>query len=317
MNNFNIPIATPKLASSIVMCRPFHFGFNQQTGADNTFQHNTNSPEQVQKQAMKEFDNAVSSLQNIGVEVLILEHPINQNLPDAIFPNNWFTTHSSGELLLYPMKTPNRQLEVEPERLKNLFVEAGYEVNNIIRLDQQANSRVLEGTGAIVFDHWQHQAFAGLSERCDVDLFNQLCDSLNYSPISFKTAGSEAIPFYHTNVMLSIGHQFSVICSDAIDNNQRSSVINQLQSSDKTIIDVSLEQAEQSFCCNILQLENCSGESIIAMSKSAYNGFNNQQVRQLEKLGSLLIADIPTIEYIGGGSLRCMMAENFLPRLTP
>ena len=49
------------------------------------------------------------------------------------------------------------------------------------------------------------------------------------------------------------------------------------------------------------------------MSDSAYNGFTNDEIAILERHGSLVCCPIPTIEYIGGGSARCMIAENFLP----
>ena len=114
--------------------------------------------------------------------------------------------------------------------------------------------------------------------------------------------------------MLSIGKDFCVICSEAISSSQRFDILSQLEAANKQIIDVKLSQAEQSFCCNLLQLQNASGEPVIAMSENAYNGFSPQQRRMLEQHGSLAIADISTIEYVGGGSLRCMIAENFLPK---
>lgn len=35
-----------------------------------------------------------------------------KNLQDEVFPNNWFSTHSDGRVVLYPMKVPSRAAEI-------------------------------------------------------------------------------------------------------------------------------------------------------------------------------------------------------------
>ena len=35
-----------------------------------------------------------------------------ENLQDEVFPNNWFSTHSDGRVVLYPMKVPSRAAEI-------------------------------------------------------------------------------------------------------------------------------------------------------------------------------------------------------------
>lgn len=56
-------------------------------------------------------------LQVAGVRVSLFQHSLEHGTPDAVFPNNWFTTHPAGEaaggvaestLALYPLKCPNR-----------------------------------------------------------------------------------------------------------------------------------------------------------------------------------------------------------------
>ena len=49
------------------------------------------------------------------------------------------------------------------------------------------------------------------------------------------------------------------------------------------------------------------------MSQSAFEALAEPQRQTLGKYAELLPLPIPTIETIGGGSVRCMLAEVFLP----
>jgi hypothetical protein len=299
------------------MCRPLHFGYNEQTGQDNEFQHQpTGQSSEIQLKAMKEFDRAVQKLTDAGVEVLILEHDPELRLPDAVFPNNWFTTHADGSIRLYPMKTPNRQQEVAPQKLSRLLQQAGYRVTTIDLVKETLGTPgILEGTGAIVFDHTHRNAYAAISERCSEKLFLDYCEYYQWIPTSFVACSSHQQPIYHTNVMMSVGKDFAVVCSESIADAQRASVIEQLKQHKSHLLEISYLQAEQHFCANILELKSQSGDPVIAMSANAWLGFTPQQQRTLESLGNCVPCDIDTIEYVGGGSMRCMIAENFLPRV--
>lgn len=297
------------------MVPPNDFAFNEQTGADNEFQQHSELPLNIiRDDALSEFNEMVNILRDHHVEVLLLNKQHNTpELPDAIFPNNWFSTDQQGNIHLYPMKTANRQAEVRPNELQQLLERHHYKVGSIEPIATQDTSQALEGTGSIIFDHNNRIAYAALSERCDQELFEQACQFLNYQAISFTTASSTGSPFYHTNVMMSIGDAFAVICSESITSNQQQ-VLDSLSSNHKQLINISLQQAEQSFCGNILQLHNNRNEKLIIMSQSAFDGFSKEQKAQLSKHGKLIACPIPTIESIGGGSARCMMAENFLPK---
>ena len=50
---------------------------------------------------------------------------------------------------------------------------------------------------------------------------------------------------------------------------------------------------------------------VLVMSSSAYHSLNPEQVKRLEKHAQLLHSPLTTIEYCGGGSARCMLAELF------
>ncbi len=59
----------------------------------------------------------LSAVQVAGVRVSLFQHSQEHGTPDAVFPNNWFSTHPAGEaaggvkqstLVFYPLKCPNR-----------------------------------------------------------------------------------------------------------------------------------------------------------------------------------------------------------------
>lgn len=298
---------------SVFMVPPTDFCFNEQTGTDNEFQQRLDlDPKVIQEDAMAEFNQMVNILRDNFIEVLLLNKSANSpKLPDAVFPNNWFSTDGNGTLTLYPMKTANRQAEVRPDELTALANNYGYGHHQLHDLTQ--SEQILEGTGSVIFDHANQVAYAAISERCELAAFEQLAADKGYKTVSFETNSSNGKPFYHTNVMLSIGEGFAVVCSEAIVEADREKVLSSLKSNHKQIIELSFEQTEKSFCANILQLRNARGELLIAMSDSAFHGFSKEQKNLLKLHGKLVPCPIGTIEAVGGGSARCMIAENFLP----
>jgi hypothetical protein len=306
-------------ANKVLMVRPVDFSYNSETGKDNEFQrHMPLTPEQVKSRAMSEFDHAVEQLQDLGVEVIILEKgDHHQQTPDAVFPNNWFATDKLGNIEVFPMKTVNRRWEVRPDDAKALLQKHGFTVNNINRLEKEADNkaRVLEGTGAIVFDHQHKIAYGALSERCHLPLLEKYCHQIGYQPHSFSSRSSGGNAIYHTNVLMSVGQDFVVACVDAILTHDRDDFIAKVAASNKTLIKITLEQMEQHYCGNILELSNASGQRILALSQRAWDGFTPQQQSFFSQRMQICANDITTIETIGGGSMRCMLAEVFNPGL--
>jgi hypothetical protein len=113
---------------------------------------------------------------------------------------------------------------------------------------------------------------------------------------------------------MTLGESFAVVCAEAIDDIQeRERVINTLKRSEKEVILISEAQLA-SFAGNMLQVENNEGDRFLVMSSTAHNSLNNDQIKRLKQHTEFIVVDIPTIEYFGGGSARCMLAEVFLPR---
>ncbi|SFC97356.1 hypothetical protein SAMN05421780_11537 [Flexibacter flexilis DSM 6793] len=300
------------------MVRPVDFAFNEQTATDNEFQHN---PEQqnVNELALNEFEKAVQLLTQAGVKVLVLGKNIEPHAaktPDAVFPNNWISTESTGAVVIYPMYAPNRRAEaLRWPDVENLFAKNNLSVNGLLYLGGTNTSRpILEGTGSMVIDRINKVVYASRSIRTEEVQVNNFVKMLGYEKaVVFDAISSTGKEFYHTNVVMSIGDKFAVICAEAIPEKERASVLTEL-AKHREVIDISLEQTEKSFCGNIIQLATNNGGSVVVMSESALNGFSAEQKQQMEKYGKLLALPIPTIEYVGGGSARCMIAEVFLPQ---
>lgn len=309
-------VAARPLANCLVMVRPSDFGFNEETGKDNEFQSRPHSDEDVREQALLEFDGMVNNLRQAGARVLILEKAANTvRTPDAVFPNNWFSTDRNGNLFIYPMMAENRRQERRVSELEILLRDNGYQVSNLIYVGGEAETQsILEGTGAMVMDHHDQWLYAARSERCHPQqLANFLTLSGYQGATLFDTASSAGNPIYHTNVMMSVGRDFAVLCSDSFVNDAQLEEVRGRLAQSKEVIDISLEQMELAFCGNILQLQSMAGTPLISMSRRAFNGFTESQRRTLAQFGELVVNDIEVIERIGGGSARCMMAEIFLP----
>ena len=300
---------------TVVMVPPLDFGFNAQTALDNQFQNPPDqNREEIRELANREFDAMVVKLRQAGVQVLLLHAPGSGEgeLPDAVFSNNWFSTDSNGTLFLFPMAVESRRREVCPEELETLLTRGGFEFRQRRRIEG-AEGVYLEGTGSLVIDHIHRKIFAASSLRCHPQLFERFCLEYGFAGILFETRSSSQSPIYHTNVVMSVGTDFAVICLAAIhDSSQRSQVLESIGS--RSIIEISLQQMERFFCGNILELNSVGGDPLILMSENARYGFTGDQIAKLEGFGKIIAVSIPTIEKVGGGSARCMVAEVFLPR---
>lgn len=298
---------------NILMIRPKQFGFNAETAESNSFQSILKVSD-AQQQALLEFDNAVEQLKTSGINVVVVDDTADPIKPDAIFPNNWISMHADGNVRLYPMATPNRQTEVRFDIIETL--EKTFQIKTVIDIRANASeSQYLEGTGSIVFDHLNKIAYACRSIRTDQTLFYLVCKQLNYQPILFDAVDQNHHAIYHTNVMLAIGTKFAVICSQSLtDKNQRQQVVESLSKTGHHVIEITFEQMNL-FAANLLEVQAQTGESKIILSQTAFNSFTETQKSVLSKYGQLLPIPINTIETIGGGSARCMMAEIFLPVL--
>lgn len=304
-------------SATVLMVRPANFGFNPETAENNFYQKKDDrGAEEIRELARKEFDGFVALLRDQGVNVLVIEDTAQPKKTDAVFPNNWFSTHSNGKLILYPMFSPVRRTERRKDIVEQL-IHSGFRVNEILDLSFfEESGQYLEGTGSMVMDHQAKVIYACYSERTHPVPLNYVGQIVGYRVIGFDAAqqiNGEIWPIYHTNVMMHIGTDLAVVCLDSIPKTaERRKVQESLTKSGKKVIPITPKQ-KFNFAGNMLEVSNDGGEKFTVMSQAAYDILNVGQIQQIEKYTTIISPSIPTIEKLGGGSVRCMMAEIFLP----
>ena len=293
------------------MIRPVNFAFNRETAVNNAFQVATTEAD-VQQKAIKEFDTFVDKLRSKNIDVVVVNDTPEPYTPDSIFPNNWISFHSNGDIVLYPMFAENRRLERKPNVIAE--IQSKFSVNHTIDLSSYESQRkYLEGTGSIVLDRDKRIAYACVSPRTDPKLFNEFCLRLNYEPVLFHAFDGRGHAIYHTNVMMCVADKFVVICLASIsDDSERNTVTEKIVASGKEILDISLDQMNH-FAGNMLQVNDTDGKKYLVMSTQAYKSLTQEQISKLKKYNDIIHSPLNTIEKHGGGSARCMMAEVHLP----
>lgn len=297
---------------TILMVRPASFGYNPETAASNAFQKKSTNEEVVHRAALQEFDKAVAHMKAKGISIMVVEDTPQPITTDAIFPNNWMTTHEDGKIILYPMMAPSRRKERRMDIVQQL--EDRYNVEKVEDISgNELEGRFLEGTGSIIFDHPNRIAYACRSERTEEELFKSLCTKLGYRPIVFSAVDENGLAIYHTNVMMWIGESLAGICLDSIhDENDQELILNQLAATNHKVIALSYAQMN-SFAGNMFEVKNDADQRFLLMSQSAYDSLLPGQLSEIRKYLNPLPLDIHTIEESGGGSIRCMVAGIHLP----
>ena len=305
--------------NSILMIRPVAFRMNEQTAVNNYYQKVIENllPATVNAKAQEEFDVFVSKLRKVGVHVIVVDDTLEPSTPDSIFPNNWISFHENGDVTLYPMFAENRRLE-RREDILDILEDEGFVINEIMDYTSaEEDGFFLEGTGSIVLDRENGKAYCALSPRADEELFIEFCEDFEYNPIlfeAFQTVGTERKLIYHTNVMMSVGETFAIICAESIDDKkERKIVLDSLRGDEKEIILITEEQVNN-FAGNMLEVRGFDDKRYLVMSTSAYKSLTKKQIAQIEEHVTILSSSLDTIEACGGGSARCMMAEIFLPK---
>jgi hypothetical protein len=299
-------------ANTVMMVRPAAFGFNLETAASNSFQHEINgSREQILELAIDEFDRAVNQLRANDIHVHVVEDTLVPTKPDAVFPNNWISFHPDGTLILYPMEALNRRCERRLEVVLELQQKFNFE--KVIDLTHfESENLFLEGTGSVVFDHENKVAFAARSSRTSEIVFERLCEQIQYSPFMFAACDESSQPIYHTNVVMCMGDDFVVVCLECLpDEQSRELFVNEVSRLGKSVLEISVAQMN-AFAGNMLLLRDGLNNNKLVLSETAYQSLTSAQIDFLKPRVDFIRFNIPVIETIGGGSARCMLAEVFL-----
>jgi hypothetical protein len=298
-----------EFASKVFMVRPAMFGPNPETAETNTFQSKIvlDPVEMIREKAVREFDTMVAKIREAGVDVEVFQDSQTPAKPDAVFPNNWISTHVDGTVVVYPMQSPNRQLEVREDIIDFLQPKKRLDLR-----EWSPKMGFLEGTGSLIFDASAKVVYACISPRTSWVMAQYVANTLGYSLCTFHASDHQGVPFYHTNVVMFVMKNYVVVGLETIsDKEERKRVEETIIQSGKKILELSYYQITQ-FAGNMLQLRNASNELLLLTSSTAWNALSNDQKRIIEQESTPVIVDIPTIEMYGGGSARCMIAENFI-----
>jgi hypothetical protein len=299
---------------SVLMIRPGRFYPNPQTAADNVFQRNVDrGSDALTLTARNEFDAAVQTLRAAGINVHVFEDIVQPEKPDAVFPNNWISTHHDGRIALFPMYSALRRCERRQDIVEEL--RKHYRVTEVIDYSAFEDEGCwLEGTGSLVFDHLKKIAYVSLSNRSNPKVIQRFADDFSYEPVTFTSIGFNGLPIYHTNVMMCIGTSFAMVGLDMIPNKtERQEVRARLEKTGRYIVELSAHQIAN-FAGNAIELHNESGEKLLVLSSCAARALTEQQHQTLTRYARLVPLGLPTIE-LGGGSARCMIATIHLRRL--
>ncbi len=298
----------------IMMIRPAGFGYNEQTARNNAFmiQDREHSKEEIQELAKGEFDAMVSTLRANNIRVTVIEDEPSPNTPDAVFPNNWISTHQDGKIVLYPMWAPNRRQERRAD-IVDWLASLYPEVEVVDLSAYELEGKFLEGTGSMIFDRVNQIVYANESPRTDRELFHLFCRKFSLEGHLFRACDEHGVDIYHTNVMMAMGTTFAVVCLDALPiETERAELQQRLAQTGHEIIPITLDQVH-AFAGNMLQVYNLEGVLYTVISRRAFGSLRPDQIGQLQAHSELIVVDLDMIELCGGGSVRCMMAELFHP----
>jgi len=297
--------------TNVCMVEPAAFGFNAETAASNRFQRDAGMTAATAASAARaEFAAMVASLRAAGIGVAVAPDTAMPAKPDAVFPNNWVSFHADGTVVLYPMFNPSRRAERREAVIDCVKSQLGFtETRRIDLTEEERHGRFLEGTGSLVLDHWNRIAYAVPSPRTDASLVREWARLMDYEPVLFDAATPDGAPVYHTNVVLWIGAHVAGAGLDWVPQAQRAALQSRLSIGRRGIMQLGGTQL-LAFAGNMLELVNARGETHLAMSASASACLDEPQRAMLRDAGiTPLVGAIPVIETLGGGSVRCMLAE--------
>ena len=299
------------------MIRPAAFDYNPETALTNKMQRPADGQDS-RSRARAEFDGLVRALESEGIAVCAVEDTTEPVKPDAVFPNNWVSFHEDGTVVLYPMQAETRRRERRREVIEAVVDRLGFKVARILDLTHhEQEGRFLEGTGSLILDHVGRVVYASLSPRTHPAVVEEWARELNYEPCVFSAFDRGGVPLYHTNVLMCVGARMAVLGAEAVAPGDRGRVLDRLRAGGREVVEIGHEEIV-SFAGNMLELatwDEALGDSqVLVMSEAARQGLRPDNFARLSaSTDAVLAVPVPTIERLGGGSVRCMLAEVFLP----
>jgi hypothetical protein len=297
--------------TNLCMVEPAAFGFNAETAVTNRFQQpEEGSATAAASAARAQFHALADKLRNAGIGVCIAADSPTPVKPDAVFPNNWLSFHADGTVVLYPLQNRTRRTERREAVIDCVKRELHFVERRRIDLSgEERHGRYLEGTGSLVLDHGARIAYACRSPRTDASLVQEWARLMDYEPFLFDAATRDGTPVYHTNVLLWIGANVAGAGLEWVAAAERDALRDRLQASGRIVLPLDDAQLH-AFAGNMLEVGTAAGTRQLVMSASAAASLHAKQLVLLREAGCVpLVSPVPTIERLGGGSVRCMLAE--------
>ena len=299
------------------MVQPRAFGYNPETALTNTFQRpREHADGDAAALAGQEWAQLARALESEGITVCSAEDSALPVKPDAVFPNNWVSFHEDGTVVLYPLQSASRRFERRTEVIEAAASELGFKVSHLLDLSWfEGEGKYLEGTGSLVLDNVARVAYACLSPRTHPEVLREWTQALGYEAVTFRAADRTGVPLYHTNVLMCIGARAVIVGAAAIAADDRGRVLERLAGNGREIIEIGHDEIAR-FAGNMLELgtwDEALGDSrVLVMSESARRALRADTFARLSGCTDAVLAvPVPTIEKLGGGSVRCMLAEVF------
>jgi len=296
--------------AGLLLVEPAAFGFNAETATTNRFQKPPDlAPESAAARARAEFHGLVAALRAAQLPVAIAADSAAPAKPDAVFPNNWVSFHRDGTVVVYPLRDPSRRAERREAVIDAARTQLGFHETRRIDLSgEERHGRFLEGTGSLVLDHRARVAYACRSPRTDEQLVREWARQMDYEPHLFDAATADGAPVYHTNVLLWLGERVAGAGLAWVAAEQRAGLEQRLRAPGRELLRLEAAQLGH-FAGNMLEVP-VAGEPRLIASSTAWDSLQPAQRRVLLEAGSKPVcAAVPTIEQLGGGSVRCMLAE--------
>lgn len=305
-------------SGAVLMIRPACFNYNPETALTNKMQRPADIETDAAVRARAEFDGLVHGLESEGIDVCVVADTPEPAKPDAVFPNNWVSFHKDGTVVLYPMQAETRRRERRREVVDEVISKLGFKMSRLVDLTRhEAEGRFLEGTGSLILDHLNRVVYASLSPRTHPAVIEEWAREMGYEPFLFGAFDRGGVPIYHTNVLMSVGARMAVIGTEAVAPADRGRLLERLRAGGREVIEISQDEIAR-FAGNMLELatwDEALGDSrVLVMSEAARQGLHPDKFARLSGCTDAVLAvPVPTIERLGGGSVRCMIAEVFLP----
>ena len=296
---------SPQSTNHVLLIRPTEFYSNDQTIETNHYQKpDIKKPRsEILNEALIEFDSFEKNLLDHGIRVTTFLGQ--KGCPDNIFPN-WAVTFDDRSMHIFSMLGENRRLEKSENHIRDL--NRTYQTT-LDYSKYENKSKFLEGTSSLVLDRVNRVAYMGISPRSDENLAKKWAREYDYELFAFETQSHTGKPIYHSDVMMYIGTELTVICTEAIKTGANN-VINQLSKTHE-ILEISSDQLVN-FCGNCIEVKAINNTTNLIMSTRAYEGYKSKQIKVLNNYFNQIIhSDLKTIETYGGGSARCMIMELF------